>query len=249
MKIVIVDDHVMYREGLKRVLAPALDFEVVGEAGTARAAFPVVDAKRPDVVILDLLLPGMDGCSAARELGRRLPQARLLVVTVCDGLDDMFDAFSAGVTGYMLKSEPVSALIEALRSVHRGERYLSPALASRSQEMAAGGAPHPVLGTLSVREREVFHLAIEGLANTEIARELCISRKTVETHKYRLQKKLGLHNANELLRFAALHGLIRRTRRDVDNHANVNVNGNGNGNGQMSGGNGASTNGSGEAII
>jgi DNA-binding NarL/FixJ family response regulator len=241
MKIVIVDDHVMYREGLKRVLASLADCEVVGEAGSARAAFPVVDAKRPDVVILDLLLPGMDGCSAARELGRRLPQARVLVVTVCDTPDDMFDALSAGVTGYVLKSDPVDVLIQGLRSVQRGERFLSPALAVRAEHLAAGGARHPVLGTLSVREREVFHLAIEGLANTEIARELCISRKTVETHKYRLQKKLGLHNANELLRFAALHGLIRRTRREVDGHREGADGGNGSG----GNGNGAS-NGTGE---
>jgi DNA-binding NarL/FixJ family response regulator len=217
MKIVIIDDHALYREGLKQVLARLPDCEVVGEAGSARAAFPIIDAKRPDLVILDLLLPGMDGCSAARELGRRLPLARVLVLTVCDTIDDMFDAFGAGVVGYVLKSEPVPALYEAVRCAYRGERYLSPALAARSEETRVGALGNTALAALSVREREVFHLATEGLANTEIARELCISRKTVETHKYRLQKKLGLHNANDLLRFAALHGLIRRPRREAMN--------------------------------
>jgi DNA-binding NarL/FixJ family response regulator len=219
MKIVIIDDHAIYREGLKSVLAPASDCQVVGEAGTARAAFPVIDAQRPDLVILDLLLPGMDGCSAARELGRRLPQGRVLVLTACDSLQDLFNALSAGVTGYVLKSEPVAGLLEAIRCVHRGECYLSPILATRSQELAAGPPGNGALAALSVREREVFHLATEGLANPEIARELCISRRTVETHKYRLQKKLGLHNANDLLRFGARHGFIRRARREASRRA------------------------------
>ena len=165
-------------------------------------------------MILDLLLPGMDGCSAARELGRRLPHGKVLVLTGCDSLHDLFNALSAGVTGYMLKSDPTAALLEALRCVCRGECYLSPVLATHSQELTAGTPASRALASLSVREREVFHLTTEGLANPEIARELCISRRTVETHKYRLQKKLGLHSAHELLRFGAQHGFIRRARRD-----------------------------------
>jgi two-component system, NarL family, response regulator NreC len=215
MKIVIVDDHALFRSGLKQVLAGVADCEVVGEAATARAAFPVIDAERPDVVILDLLLPGMDGCSAVREMARRLPEARVLILTMCDSLDEVFEALSAGVVGYILKSEPIATLLEALRCVYRGVRYLSPNLAARSRDLAADSSTNSALSSLSEREREVFHLAARGLANLEIARELCISRKTVETHKYRLQKKLGLHNANDLLRFAARHGLIRRTRRDL----------------------------------
>jgi two-component system, NarL family, response regulator LiaR len=213
MKIVIVDDHAMFRNGLKQVLAGVADLEIVGEAASARAAFPIIDSKRPDVVILDLLLPGMDGCSAAREMARRLPEARILIMTVCDSPEEVIEALGAGATGYLLKSEPVPVLIEALRCVRRGVRYVSPRLAAHSASLTADLPPNPALATLSEREREVFHLATGGLANTEIARELCISRKTVETHKYRLRKKLGLHNANDLLRFAALHGFIRRPRR------------------------------------
>ncbi len=215
MKIVIVDDHAMFRNGLKHVLADVAEFEVVGEAANARAAFPVIDSKRPDVVTLDLLLPGMDGFSAAREMARRLPEARILIVTVCDAFDEVLEALDAGATGYLLKSEPIPALLEALRSVHQGVRYLSPKLASRPGALTGDTSANTALAALSEREREVFHLAAGGLANNEISRELCISRKTVETHKYRLRKKLGLHNANDLLRFAALHGLIRGPRREI----------------------------------
>ena len=215
MKIVIVDDHAVFRHGLKHVLAGVPDCVVVGEAGTARAAFPIIDAERPDIVILDLLLPGMDGCGAAREIGRRLPEARLLILTARDSADEVAEALAAGVLGFVLKTDPIPVLLEALRSVHRGERYLSPALGEVPTDPPADGPGGTALRALSLREREVFHLAARGLANLEIARELCISRKTVETHKYRLQKKLGLHNAHDLLQFAAAHGLIRRPRRDL----------------------------------
>ena len=186
---------------------------MVGEAGSARAAFRVVDKERPDLVILDMLLPGMDGCSAARELKRRSPEARVLVLTACDGPDDMRDAFSAGAAGYLLKSDPIPTLVEALHAVQGGARFLSPTLAARSEQPSTGPTSDEALSCLSVREREVFHLAISGLSNADMSRELCISRKTVETHKYRLQKKLGLRNTNGLLRFAAHHGFIRRARR------------------------------------
>jgi DNA-binding NarL/FixJ family response regulator len=124
------------------------------------------------------------------------------------------DALDAGALGYVLKTDPIPVLVEALQRVHQGERFLSPALGDLSGGHPANGLASSALAVLSLREREVFHLAARGLANTEIARELCISRKTVETHKYRLQKKLGLHNAHDLLQFAAAHGLIRRARRD-----------------------------------
>jgi DNA-binding NarL/FixJ family response regulator len=213
MRIVIVDDHIIYREGLKRVLASVPDCEVVGEAGSARAAFRVVDKERPDLVILDMLLPGMDGCSAARELKRRSPEARVLVLTACDGADDMRDAFSAGAAGYLLKSDPIPTLVEALHAVQGGGRFLSPALAARSEQPSTGPTSEESLACLSVREREVFHLAISGLSNAEMSRDLRNSRKTVETHTPRPQKKLRLTNTNRLLRFAAHRGFIRRARR------------------------------------
>jgi DNA-binding NarL/FixJ family response regulator len=213
MRIVIVDDHIIYREGLKRVLAAVGDLEVVGEAGSARAAFKVVDKEHPDLVLLDLLLPGMDGCSAAREFKRRSPEARVLIVTACDAPDDIRDAFGAGAAGYLLKADPIPTLLEAIRCVQGGARFLSPTLAARSEQPSTGPTSDEALSCLSVREREVFHLAISGLSNADMSRELCISRKTVETHKYRLQKKLGLRNTNGLLRFAAHHGFIRRARR------------------------------------
>lgn len=212
MRVFIIDDHVVYREGLKSVLAAQPDFEVVGEAAAARAAFPDVDKQRPDLVVLDLILPGMDGCSAARELARRLPQARVAVLTACEAVQDLLDTQDAGVLGYVLKSETTEAVVAALRRVGKGQSYVTPSLAPICQRASRAGTARTALGLLSEREREVFRLAIDGLVTAEIARELCISRKTVETHKYRIQRKFGLRSTTDLVRFAALQGLIRMPR-------------------------------------
>jgi two-component system, NarL family, response regulator NreC len=210
VRVFIVDDHAVFRLGVRHLLGQDQEFQLVGEAASARAGFALVEEAKPDVVLMDVALPGMDGFAATRELKRRLPDTQVLMLTVHDTLRDALEAFEAGATGFAAKSEAIDALLLAMRTVARGERYVTPRLA----EMLDRRPTRPdgdvdVLAALSAREREVFHMASHGVGNDVIARELCISRKTVETHRYRIQKKLGLRTGAEVILFAATHGFLR----------------------------------------
>ncbi len=208
MRVLIVDDHMVFREGIKSVLAGLADFEVVGEAEAAEEAFSVADAERPDLVVLDLVLPGLDGCGVARELRRRRADVKIFALTVCDTAQDLLDALDAGVQGFALKSEPLEAVVAGMRRVAAGGRYVTPALAHISERVRRSGCATNVLALLSARERQVFGMATGGQSAAQIAQILSISRKTVETHRHRIQKKFGLRSASDLVRFAALHGLM-----------------------------------------
>jgi two-component system, NarL family, response regulator NreC len=211
MKIVIVDDHVVFRNGIRFLLSALPAWRIVGEAGTAREAFSIVDEQQPDLVLLDLSLPGIDGVVATPEILRRSPRTRVLVLSVHDQIRDVLDALNAGVSGYALKSESSEALIGALRTVARGERYLAPAVEARlGAYQSRRRAFSDVLEVLSGREREVFRLAAQCLTAREVAGQLCISRKTVDTHLYRIHRKLGLRSSAELIRLAAELGLVHQ---------------------------------------
>ena len=213
MKVVLIDDHALFRVGIRHVLAMSSEFELVGEAATAREGFKLIEATVPDVVIMDISLPGMDGVLATRELKRRAPLARVLIVTAHSEIHDVLDAMSAGAVGYALKSDGPEVLLEALQQVARGQRYVAPAVATRLSTLEAKRrrATH-VLGVLSEREREIFRLAAKCLIAREIATELCIARKTVDTHLNRINHKLGLRNLAELVRLAANLGMIESGR-------------------------------------
>ena len=191
-----------------RYFAASDDLKVVGEASSAKEGLALAGDQLPDLIVLDLVLPGLDGCELARELRRRRPDVQLLVLTACDAAQDLLDALDAGVQGYALKTEPVEAIVNAMRLVASGRRYVAPKLSHISERVRRSGLARTVLALLSAREREVFRLSTAGLPAAEIARELSISRKTVETHRYRIQKKFGLHSTTELVRFAAVHDLI-----------------------------------------
>jgi len=211
MKAVLIDDHQIFRVGIKYMLTSASEWRIVGEAGRAREAFALIDAERPDVALVDVALPGMDGVVATREIRRRAPSTRILILTVHEEIRDVVDAFAAGAAGYSLKTEEPEALVAALAAVMRGERYVAPALSARLA--AYESVPQPdVLSVLSEREREIFRLAAECLITREIAHELCISRKTVDTHLYRIHHKLGLRTSAELVRLAGRLGLIHTSR-------------------------------------
>lgn len=218
MRIVLVDDHPVFRAGIRQILGAASEVELVGEAANAREALALIDATRPDVVIMDLTLPGMDGVIATREVRRRTPRTRVLILTMRDQLWDALEALDAGASGYALKIDAPETLVAAIRSVARGERYVAPSIAGRlvEHEMkrrsgAADSSVESVLSVLSVREREVFRLAANCLITREIARELCISRKTVDTHLYRIHRKLGLRTSAELVRLASALGILSPT--------------------------------------
>jgi DNA-binding NarL/FixJ family response regulator len=215
MRVYVVDDEPLIREGLRHMLGAEDGIEVVGEAATARDAFAGIERTRPEVVLMDLDLPGMDGAAAVRDLRVRAPEARVLVLTIHDRLRDALDALAAGAIGFALKTEPLAALVGAIRQVAAGVGYVAPALAPLVDRLRAdeSRASDDVLGTLTIREREVFNLLAGGTSVIAIARELCVSRKTVDTHVTRIYRKLGCHRVADIVRFAALHGLLRHRAR------------------------------------
>jgi DNA-binding NarL/FixJ family response regulator len=213
VKVILVDDHALFRMGVRQILAHAPGIEVIGEASTAREAFKLIDALRPELVLMDIALPGMDGVLATREIGRRAPTTRVLIVSAHEQVNDLLDALDAGASGYALKCDSPDALLQGIGMVSRGERYIAPTLATRlaafeRRRRHAGD----VLDVLSAREREVFRLAAECVPARDMARELCIARKTVDTHLNRINRKLGLRNIAELVRLAANLGMLHSGR-------------------------------------
>jgi two-component system, NarL family, response regulator NreC len=204
-RVALVDDHPLFRQGLRTLLEHEDDLCVVGEAENARQAYELAEAQKPDVIVLDMSLPGVDGVAATRELQRRVPGGRVLILSMHDEKYLVSRAIAAGASGYAIKTEPPERVVDAVRRVARGERYLAPQI-ERLEEAPADAGP---LGTLSQREREVFQLLIRGFSNQRAAKELCISVKTVETHRTHIHRKLGVHSVAELIRFAARHGLLR----------------------------------------
>jgi DNA-binding NarL/FixJ family response regulator len=205
IRLLLLEDHPLFRGGLRAILDANDEFEVVGEAADARAALALLERKRPDVVVADVSLPAMSGVDFARESVRRFPETHVLVLTMHARPELATDAFEAGARGYALKTELPSAIVEAIRVVARGERYLSPTLPQSVLSQRTSDDP---LGTLTVRQRAVFSLVVSGLSNEHIAKELGISVKTVQTHRAKVNEKLGVHSTGELVRFAALRGLI-----------------------------------------
>jgi DNA-binding NarL/FixJ family response regulator len=208
MRVYVLDDEPVIRAGLRQTLSADPELTIVGEAGSARDAFRDIESLQLDVVIMDLVLPGMDGVAATREVKRRVPKAGVVVFTVHDRLRDLYDVLEAGASGYVMKTDPLDVLRAALRAAASGNQYVTPTLASSIDGRGAEGQRDPLDG-LSVREREIFQLIAAGRSIGETAREYCISRKTVETHVYRVYRKLGCHNVGDLVRFAAENGLLR----------------------------------------
>jgi DNA-binding NarL/FixJ family response regulator len=213
LKIVLVDGHALFRIGARQFLTTVAGCEVVGEAGSARDAFKLIDAVAPDLVLMGINLPGMDGIVATREIRRRAPQVRVLILSAFDHVSDVSDAMVAGASGYVVKSDGPEILLQALEQVARGEHFLSPVLEVRLPT-GAGMAPDSVdpLGVLSEREREIFRLAADCRPTSDIARDLCVALKTVGTHLNRIQRKLRLRNRAELVRLAFKLGLVHAIR-------------------------------------
>jgi len=211
-KVILVDDHHVFRAGLRAILASEADISVVGEASEARQAYSLLDSAQPDLVVLDLTLPDGDGVAATREIIRREPRARVLILTMQTNELFVSRAMAAGASGFAIKSQGPEEILQAIRAVASGEKYLSPAFADRisstnGRPVREQGSADP-LEPLSRREREVCDLVLRGLSNQGIADALCISIKTVETHRARINQKLGVHSTGQLIRLAALQGLI-----------------------------------------
>jgi DNA-binding NarL/FixJ family response regulator len=212
MRVVLLDDHQTFRESLRIALWHEASIKVVGEAESARRVVPILEAERPDLLVADLMLEDTDGISMVRDLGRRGVNTPVMILTAHSNALFVRDAFDAGVQGYALKEQPLAEIVEAMRKSAAGERYLSPRLGSlpapRARAPQSGADPAAGIDQLSRREREIFCLIIQGMSSRDIAESLCISLKTVETHRSHINRKLGVHSPAELIRLAALKGLL-----------------------------------------
>jgi DNA-binding NarL/FixJ family response regulator len=221
LKIVLVEDHDLVREGIRDYLASSPRYQIVGEARTARDAFPIIAATKPHVVLMDIALPGMDGVVATREILRRLPRTRIVILSAHRQNRDVSDALAAGALGYALKADDPETLLKALDGAARGVPFLSAAVAESLSSVETDGGEDDFLAVLTEREREVFRLAADCGTSPEIAHELCLSRKTVDNHLNRINRKLGLHDRAQLVRLAARVGLVHSIRRNQREGAHV----------------------------
>jgi two-component system response regulator NreC len=213
-RIVIAEDHTILREGLRALISSQEDLEVVGEAGDGREAVRQVEDLMPDLILMDLSMPKMNGIEAIREIGRRIPETRILALTVHKTEEFILEVLQAGADGYIPKDASSNELMMAIRSVLMGKRYLCPSVSKvviegylESRRTPESSTPWD---TLTKREREILKLIAEGHKNKEIADYLCISVKTVEKHRANLMKKLDLHSAAALTAYAMERGLVTR---------------------------------------
>lgn len=205
-KVILVDDHPLFRQGLAFALKREADLEVAGEAGNAEQALALVRELDVDIAIIDVLMPGVSGISMTSEVLELRPRCRVLGLSVVDEPGLIADMLRAGASGYALKTQATDEIVEAIRQTLGGIRYLPPTLshdAIEAELASDGGRP---LARLTRREREVFELVIRGHSNDEIAVRLFIARRTVETHRQRIMKKLSAHSVSEMQRIAARYG-------------------------------------------
>lgn len=213
-RLIIVDDHPLFREGLKAILRRDPEFEVVGEAGSSAEALRVAKASRPALAILDISLPDRSGIQLVRELLTMLPGLGILMVSMHAKVDYVSEAMKAGALGYLTKDAATHSLLDGLRVVAAGSAYLDPGLSVEISRALLGSRQRPeeeshsAYDTLTAREREVMRLLVEGLSNKEVAATLGISVKTAEHHRGNLMRKLDLQNPVELVRYASRLGLI-----------------------------------------
>jgi DNA-binding NarL/FixJ family response regulator len=205
IRLVLADDHVLVRQGLRKLLEGA-GFVVAGEAADGREAVRLVRSENPDVAVMDIGMPLFNGLNAALELTHSCPQVRLIVLTQHDNAQYVAEALRCGVKGYVLKNQAARDLVRAIEGVCRGEVYLSPGVASAVAEACA--APGRADG-LSVRERQVLQLIAEGSSTRDIAAQLGISAKTVESHRSKLMHKLDIHDTAGLVRYAIRRGVTQ----------------------------------------
>jgi len=211
IRVLVVDDHAVVRSGLRLLLDAEDDIETVGEAGDARDAVFEARAKKPDVILMDVVLRGKSGIEATPEVLKEAPQAKVLVLSMQDDPRYVREAFSAGASGYVLKEAADRELVDAVRHVARGESYVHPALGARMATADAQAARAAGEDPLSDREREVLRLLALGHTNQEIAKMLYISVRTAETHRAHIMQKLRLETRAELVRYALAQGLLEET--------------------------------------
>ncbi|MFQ6015860.1 MAG: response regulator [Anaerolineae bacterium] len=213
IRVLIVDDHTIVRAGVRLLLDAEADIEVVGEAADGQEAIDRAAKLQPDVVLMDIGMPGMNGLEATREIKSRWPNMQVLVLTMHRSDDYFFQVLDAGASGYVLKGAGTGDLISAVRAVDQGDVFLYPSMAKKLVADYLGrvrsGEERASYDGLTNREREVLTLVAEGLTSQEIADQLTLSVNTVQAHRRNIMGKLNLHNRSELIKYAIRHGLIQ----------------------------------------
>jgi two-component system, NarL family, response regulator NreC len=215
IRILIADDHTIVREGLRRLISDEPGIDVIGEATDGRDAVAKCMDLMPDLVLMDLSMPGLHGLEATRQVTKRLPKTKILILSMHKNEAYVLQALQAGASGYVLKDSASEEVVGAIRSVSRGDSYLSPAISRVVIEdylrLSAPGqvGAKSLYDTLTVREREIFQLLAEGLKNQEIADRLHVSVKTVETHRAHIMEKLNLNNIAELVKYSIEIGIVQ----------------------------------------
>lgn len=211
IRIVIADDHPIVRKGLRDLLESREGFSVTGEAADGLEAIRLVEQLKPEVLLLDLMMPGLSGLEALRKIRRRSPSTRVIVFSMYGSEPYVLEALKGGATGFVLKDSAPADILTAIHEVCAGRHYLSPSLSEYAIEVYLAKSTESTSDpyeTLTAREREVLYLAAEGRSTQETADRLFISPRTVETHRTHLMRKLGLHSQADLIHYAARRGLI-----------------------------------------
>ncbi len=209
IQILLADDHAVMRDGLRALLDGAAGLRVVGDAPDGRAAVQQAAALRPDVAILDIAMPELTGIEATRQILDICPETQVIILSMYSAAEYVFRALQAGARGYLLKDSAGAAVVEAVRLVHSGRRYLSPSLSEAViDDYVRQHAALDPLASLSPREREILRFIVEGHSNADVSQRLSLSIKTVETYRSRIMEKLNIENLPGLVKFAIQHGVI-----------------------------------------
>lgn len=215
IRILLADDHTIVRDGLRALLEAEPGFTVVASVANGREAVQAACTLKPDVVVMDIAMPELNGLEAAGQISRACPDVKIIILSIHATSEHIYQAFRSGAMGYLLKESAGSELLAAVRSVYEGRRYLAQRISDTVLEdylrQRAESSHASPLESLSAREREVLQLVAEGLSSAEVAARLSLSPRTVETYRARLMNKLELHDLPSLIRFAIEHGLTRPT--------------------------------------
>jgi two-component system response regulator NreC len=213
IRILLTDDHTLFRQGMRTLLAAEPDIEIAGEASNASDAITFAQELRPDVVLMDVGMPGLSSFEATRQIRKHRPETRVIFLSMYDDEDYLSESVEIGASGYILKESPADQLVSAIREVHRGGNYLSPRLLARLVDdfrvQNRTSLRQSRFGTLTKREREIMKLLAEGKSVKEVASAFNLSVKTVEAHKFNLMRKLDIHNKAQLVQYAIQKKIIR----------------------------------------